>query len=526
MAVSIIAFLRRWLVCGFVAATVALPILAEQAVERARFEDRLGAFPVEVGLSHNGRSTLDAGIIGELYWDRTGVGGFGASLRSTGPPEGGGTLSSYVSQDFLQANVAFVDDPSEVARVYGAELRSQVVDFLVVSELVTFVGGGLLGTVLLRGPPRITSRRARRWLGLGWGAAAATTSLLLAAMLFARWDENVEPSRTYAMPGIDQLSFSSPQTREIAQQIQPFVEKNSVRIAERTAEYRESALDSFVATLPSHEAALRPREGEKVVLAEADPQGSQVATRLRTQLYPLLIDAVGEESVVVRTVAGDVTSNGTVAEQGFVAREAAASPDVPIVAVKGDHDSDDTVEQLRDEEAEVPDLEIVEAGGLRVAGAADPAFKALFGGMVTNPTGVTETEPARRCARSSTRTTRTVSTDGRAASTPGGRCRPSCSFANEPRRRRAPSRFTTPHERALRWTRWVHDRAGLGGGITRGIGSRVTPREPVQFRMGRAEERIVLAHRRARAVGKSLPCRGLDRDDFTMPKIATSTSPV
>ena len=128
------------------------------------------------------------------------------------------------------------------------------------------------------------------------------------------------------------------------------------------------------------------------MLAEADPQGSQVATRLRTQLYPLLIDAVGEESVVVRTVAGDVTSNGTVAEQGFVAREAAASPDVPIVAVKGDHDSDDTVEQLRDEEAEVPDLEIVEAGGLRVAGAADPAFKALFGGMVTNPTGITETE--------------------------------------------------------------------------------------------------------------------------------------
>ena len=101
---------------------------------------------------------------------------------------------------------------------------------------------------------------------------------------------------------------------------------------------------------------------------------------------------MGDDSVVLRTVAGDVTSNGTVAEQGFVAREAAASAEVPVVMVKGDHDSDDTVEQLTDEDVEVPDLEIVESGGLRVAGAADPAFKALFGGMVTNPSGMTEAE--------------------------------------------------------------------------------------------------------------------------------------
>jgi Icc-related predicted phosphoesterase len=392
MAVPVLVFVRRWIVCGFVAAVVVSPILAEQAVERARFEDRLGTFPVEVGLAHNGRSTLDAGIVGKLYWDRTGVGGFGASLRSSGPPEGGGTLGSYVSQDFLQANVAFVDDPGELARVYGAELRSQVVRFLVVSELAVFVAGGLLGAVLLRGPPRYARGRVRVLLRGGWFTVASTTTLLLAAALFARWDGSAEPAQTYAMPGIDELSFSSPQTREIAQQIQPFVEKNAARIAERSAAYVEAAVDGFNTGLPLYAEGVRPREGEKVVLAEADPQGSQVATRLRARLYPLLVDALGDGAVVLRTVAGDVTSNGTVAEQAFVAREAAASDEVPLVMVKGDHDSDDTVEQMRDEDVEVPDLEIVDVGGLRVAGAADPAFKALFGGMVTNPSGVTETE--------------------------------------------------------------------------------------------------------------------------------------
>ena len=396
MARPVLAFLARWLAYGVATALVTLPIVAEQAIERARFEDRLGTFPVEVSLAHNGRSTIDTGLVGKLYWDRTGVAGFGATLRSTGPPEAGGTLTSYVSQEFLQANAAFVDDPGGVAQVYGAELRSQVLGLVAASELVAGLIGGLLGAVLLRGPPRVQGRRRRQLVRAGTFAVAFTGSCLLAAALFGRWTGNQPVGESFAMPGVDRLSFSSPQTREIAQQVQPFIEKNSERISERSAEYVDAAVASLSAELPSHVDGLVPREGEKVVLTEADPQGSQVGTRLRAQLYPLLLDVLGEDSVVLRTIAGDVTSNGAVAEQGFVEREAEALPDVPLVAVKGDHDSDDTVEQLRDRDVEVPDLEIVEAGGLRVAGAADPAFKALFGGLVTNPSGLTEPELGER----------------------------------------------------------------------------------------------------------------------------------
>ena len=239
--------------------------------------------------------------------------------------------------------------------------------------------------------PRPTGRR-RYVAPAGVVALLMLTSVVAAGALFARWDGNAPIEASYPMPGIEELSFSSPQTREIAVQIQPFIEKNSDRAAEQSAAYRDAARESAAEVLPAYADSLAPREGEVVVLTEADPQGSQVATRMRTELYPLLLEQIGEDAVALRTIAGDVTSNGTVAEEDFVEREARALPDVPLVAVKGDHDSDDTVEQLRDNGVQVPDLEVVEAGGLEVAGAADPAFKALFGGLVTNPSGVTEEE--------------------------------------------------------------------------------------------------------------------------------------
>jgi hypothetical protein len=391
---GLLGFVRRFLGFGLLTAVLAFPIVAQQSVEKAQFDDRLGTFPVVVSLAHNGQSTLDTGLAGKLYWQRTGVAGFGASLRSTGPPEAGGTVSSYVSPEFLQANAAFIDDPALVARVYGAELRDRVLDRLLAAELVAALAGGLLGAVLVGRSSRVrgADRRLRRTLRVGSFAVVMTASVVMAAALFARWDGNAPVGTTYPMPGIEQLSFSSPQTREIAMQIEPFIQKNSDRIAERSAAYRAAALESAKAELPKYAETLGPRDGEVVVLTEADPQGSQVATRVRTELYPLLLELLGEDSVVLRTIAGDVTSNGTVAEEDFAEREARALPDVPLVAVKGDHDSDDTVSQLGDNEVGTPDLEVVEAGGLTVAGAADPDFKALFGGLVTNPSGVTQEE--------------------------------------------------------------------------------------------------------------------------------------
>jgi hypothetical protein len=214
----------------------------------------------------------------------------------------------------------------------------------------------------------------------------------VAGQLFRHWEGNVDVQDSYPMPGVEKLSFSSPQTLEVARQIQPFIEKNTTRIRERSERYRTAALDSLSAQLPHHAAELAPREEERIVIAEADPQGSLVGTRVRTDMYPLLRDALGADAFAMRTIAGDVTANGTVAEAGFVEDEAAASPGVPTVAVKGDHDTSTTLEQLDEFGVINPDFETTDVNGLTVVAGNDPAFKALFGGLVINDTGVTETE--------------------------------------------------------------------------------------------------------------------------------------
>ncbi|MEP6814349.1 MAG: hypothetical protein ABI873_02220 [Marmoricola sp.] len=44
----------------------------------------------------------------------------------------------------------------------------------------------------------------------------------------------------------------------------------------------------------------------------------------------------------MRTIAGDVSSNGTVAEAAYIAAESRGSGHSPTVAVGGDHDSQKT----------------------------------------------------------------------------------------------------------------------------------------------------------------------------------------
>ena len=190
------------------------------------------------------------------------------------------------------------------------------------------------------------------------------------------------------MPEPDWVSFDSPQAREVAVQVGPFIDKNLDRLREAADSYVRRAETDLAAAVAASAAQLQPRDGERVVLAEADPQGSQVGTRVRRALYSELGEALGADAVAARTISGDVTSNGTVAEKVFVEDEVGASPEVPVVAVKGDHDSEETVDQLSGAGAEAVADEVVEVSGLRFAGAADPEFKSLFGGSVSNPSGV------------------------------------------------------------------------------------------------------------------------------------------
>ncbi len=386
----------RWLLLGLLAAVVSLPVSAERAIENAEFDDRLGTLPVQISLCRNGVSTLDTGVLGRIYWAQTGAGGFGAYIRATGPPEAGGTLTSYVDPEFVQANAQFISDTDAVAAAYGAQLAADFWRRLGWTQLAVLVIGGALLLGLFRvehpfpGPGASTLRRVG--IPALTAVLALGLSLGLAAHLFDRWECSNPPAASYPMPDVPGLSFSSQQTREVGQQVRPFIEKNTQRIKERAERYVDRAEVSLPAALADAAASLEPREGERVVLAEADPQGSLVGTRVRRVLYASLVALLGEDAIALRTISGDVSSNGAVAEREFVRREAEASGEIATVAVKGDHDSAATIRQLEDYGVAVPDLSVVDVGGFEVAGAADPEFKTLFGGLISNESGVSETE--------------------------------------------------------------------------------------------------------------------------------------
>jgi hypothetical protein len=386
-----------FILCAVAAMLIAAPVAWQRAVQDVRFTDTLGTFPVRVSLCQNGRSTLDTGLFGKVYWDRSGPHGFSAYARAIGPPEAGGDLASYVDPDFVQANVVLIDDPDVVVRAYSTRFAEGLRDRLLRDELVIGLVGG---TILFLIVPRDRLLRAPR------GQSVAVTLLLLAGataistfagvQLLRAWPCAHQSGDDYAMPDMSRLSFSSPQTREVAQQVKPFIDKNLDRISAEAKQFEKSATDSLAEQIGAQGEQLVPRPGETVIAAEADTQGSFVGVRVRTTLYATLTEALGRKAIAVRTISGDVSSNGTIAESEYIAQEARVSPGVPVVAAGGDHDSPNTWRQMEANDMLLPDFAPTTVAGIRVAAANDRERKTLFGGIITNPSGVSEQELGQR----------------------------------------------------------------------------------------------------------------------------------
>jgi hypothetical protein len=386
-----------FVLCVVAAALVAAPVAIERAIEGVRFHDQVGTFPVEVSLCHDGRSTLDTGILGKVFWDQTGALGFGAYAKATGPPEAGGTLASYVDPAFFEANVSFIHDPDTVVAAYSDEMRTALRRHIVRDEAVAgLLGGVMLFLVVPRRRLQGVRRRHAAAAGVLVVGVAAGISTIGAVRLFDQWDCSAATGQTYEARGIRNPTFSSPQMSEIVSQVRPFIDKNTERIDAAARGYEEKAAVTFAAAAHSRAAALAPRDGEKIVLGEADTQGSYVGIHVRTSMYQDLVGVLGQDAIALRTIAGDVTSNGTVAESSYIKAEAKVAPDVPVAAVGGDHDSEKTWKQMKDAGFAVPDLATADVGGLSVTGANDREHKTLFGGQVTNTSGVSEEELGRR----------------------------------------------------------------------------------------------------------------------------------
>ena len=332
-----VARLVGWYLAASLAVGVVLvPVTVERALEQVSVEERIGTVPVEVSLVRNGRSTLATGVLGDVYYRATGPFGLGVEARVLGPPEAGGTLASYADPRFIRANLAFVHDPERVAGAYGREFRDRILGQAVTwSTAGGLVGGGFVLSIVVAlrrdrtrsGSSRLTrGRRVALVAGAVLGSVAVSAGVAYAEL--GRWSDATQIKTAYPLPGFPKISFGSPQTLELARQVQPFIEKNTERIRERQRQYTEAAEASFAASLRARLADVTPRDGEVLVVAEADPQGGFVGTAVRTALFERLTEELGEDAIAMRTISGDITSNGTVAEGDFVAGEAAVGGDV------------------------------------------------------------------------------------------------------------------------------------------------------------------------------------------------------
>ena len=127
---------------------------------------------------------------------------------------------------------------------------------------------------------------------------------------------------------------------------------------------RSSSRPGFAALVA---AALATLAVPAAAQTNAPIQLSHVGTRVRSDLYRQLFDSLGTDAFALRTISGDVTSNGTVAEAGYVDADAWADEEIPLVVAKGDHDTDTTFEQLEDDDVITPDLDLSEVSGLQPA---------------------------------------------------------------------------------------------------------------------------------------------------------------
>ena len=328
-----------------------------------------------------------------------------ASARP-GPRRPAGSLASYVSPRFIEANAQFVSDPER----RRAGVRRRAARPAVAALLADRAGRlpdrrrGASGSLPRRHIHCARSRRAGRRVAVGrwWSSPVLVTSALVAVQLFQSWegDDGGRPA-SYPMSDIDDLSFSNPEALEIAEQVQPFIVKNTDRIQAKADAYEAATDASLRRGAPANTPTRwRPATASGSCSPRPTPRAARSAPGCGTEMYPLLEEYLGEDAFAMRTISGDISSNGTVAEQGFVQDEAAASPEIPAGRGQGRprhrHHRRPARGQRRD------------CAGLRgsprstdfsVVAANDPAFKTLFGGMVVNDTGITETELGADAAR-------------------------------------------------------------------------------------------------------------------------------
>jgi len=380
--------LARLGLCLVAAAIISLPLALERGVERTQIRDSIGLVPARLALTGSSDSELRLGLLGTIRFPVS-RGPIGMSVIADGPPtspDGGHGIASYVSPQMLQVYGGLFHDPGKAIRGYvdqlGDELQRQV---LLAEVFYSLVGAGVLMVATYLVDPGLVDRLvARPWRTTGLGV---TVGLLASAGVayvgFWQWAaaSGDVSSVAYPLPSLDGTPAEgavtdSPVLRLAIEDAVPKIESLVDRQELRTRAYTAAAAAQLRA-LQRDMAA--PRAGELAVMMQSDMHCNATMIALQRRVVELLDARYGQDTVSLLAISGDLSTNGTAAEGGCVADEAAVVGGAPVAAVTGNHDSETTVRQMKTAGMKVLTGSTETLAGTRVLGAGDPNRTELFG---------------------------------------------------------------------------------------------------------------------------------------------------
>jgi hypothetical protein len=379
------ALTRRFLRWAPVLAVLCAPLVVGWSVGRTTVHDTIGITPATFTFTTTGHSEVRLGIAGTVYLPLSrGPLGVATTIDGPGNPQSvNGDLASFVTPQMLDLYSGLFHDPEPAVQSYVDELTDQLLHRLLRAEVLVVGLGGLLVALALPGTTPRALLHAHRTRVVLVTVAVAVGSCVVGVLL-ARGpspEDAVPAGPRYALPVLDRTiaegsTTDSPVLRLLLGAAVPKVHTLVQRQEERVNAYQATATASLRQQV---QALAGPRAGETAVLMQSDMHCNTTMTRLQRQVVDLLRSRFGKEVPALLAITGDLTTNGTAAEGGCIRHEAGVAAGSPVVAVTGNHETEESVRQMRDAGMQVLEGAVREVAGVTVLGDGDPSRTELFG---------------------------------------------------------------------------------------------------------------------------------------------------
>lgn len=375
-----------------------VPGAKQEAIQETVVQTDIVDAPAELRLTGNGWSSLQLGAPGSYYLEKSQDNvGVSAEVKDM-PKVGGGTVQDLLSPEFKTVVSSIFSDPESAIDGYVDLLSSEAKANFMENEatrtrnLLGLAGGAFVVSLLSMGKERrrrLADNSVKASLIVAGGSLVAGGAGYAAGAINAEhqrelWaDSSPEPApnERFTIMGTrgtaaEGVVASNPILQIATNEAVPGFKKNVERMKQATDRYVANAAASFLEQIHTIQP---PREGEIMYIAVSDMHGNEAMTQLLKFMVNALNAQFGEHTVEFITASGDLTMNGSPAEKRYIVAfkatgdgsEDTESDDTPVVAIGGNHESDESNKETEEVGIIVPNQETKNVRGIDILGAND-----------------------------------------------------------------------------------------------------------------------------------------------------------